>query len=147
MGVALAIFLFAVPNQPLPGPSSKPEDGPRVLLDVGLVMALSLSCGPLLQGDYVFVILPGLFGSVMLACMRTGYPAEILWLSVIAWCVGLLSTVLPVTIKFLEPYVWSLPLRGITILGTARVCVSLFIATILAAAVLWSDRKSEKVIY
>ena len=72
MGVALAIFLFAVPNQPLPGPSSKPEDGPRVLLEVGLVMALSLSCGPLLQGDYEFVILPGLFGSVMLARMSVG---------------------------------------------------------------------------
>jgi Glycosyltransferase family 87 len=146
IGVALATFLFAVPNQSIVTPVSRPDDGPRALLEVGLVMALSLSCGPLLEGDYIFLFLPGLVGTVMLARMRSGQSARILWLSAIAWCVGLLALVPPVTFRFLEPYLWSLPLSGFTILGTARVCVSLFIASILAAVVLWHDRRDEKLL-
>jgi hypothetical protein len=141
VGVALATFLFAVSNESAIGPSSK-LDGPRALLEVGIVMALSLSCGPLLEGDYEFVILPGLFGAVMLVLIR---PERIvrrrtMWLSIVAWCLGLASVGLPITVKFLEPYTWSLPVSGLAIFGTGRVCVSLFIASILSAAALWHDR-------
>jgi hypothetical protein len=148
IGVALAIFLFAVPRQPLVRSSSRLDDGPRALLEVGLVMALSLSCGPLLQGDYIFLVLPGLFGTVMLARIRMGENREhrVLWLATVAWGVGLAALAPPLTIKFLEPYTWSLPLAGLTILGTARVCVSLFAAAMLCAAALQYDRKSEKLL-
>lgn len=148
IGVALATFLFAVPNQPIHGPFSRPDDGPRALLETGLVLALSLSCGPLLEGDYMFLILPGLVGTVMLACNRRAEYAQrrLLWLSAIAWCAGLAAIAPPITIKFLEPYTWSLPVGGAANLVSARVCVSLFVASILAAVVLWHDRKDEKLL-
>ena len=141
IGAALIIFLRTVPSQPIVRPSSRPNDGLYALLEVGLVMALSLSCGPLLEGDYVFFMLPGLFATVMLACIQIkDYQRRILWLSAAAWFVGLAAVVPPITVKILEPYVWSLKLSGLTILGTARVCVSLFIAAMLYAAALRRDR-------
>jgi hypothetical protein len=148
VGLALATFLFAVPSQPSVRLSSGLDDGPRALLEVGVTLALALSCGPLMEGDHVFVVLPGLFGAAMLAQNRMGGSSQhrILWLSaVIAWCVALCAVVPPLTVKFLEPYTWSIPLSGLKILGTGRVCTTLFVAAILSAAALWQDRKFERV--
>ena len=61
------------------------------------------------------VLLPGLFGAAVLTrmSMKEGAQHRTLWFfAVIAWAVALSAVFAPFTVKFLEPYTWSAPLKG-----------------------------------
>lgn len=103
------------------------------MLAAGIVIAAIMACGPTYYGDYIYLLLPGLFGAYFIASGgrdRTG------WLAVTAtWCMAVYSLALPISIRLTDTYRWS-QLHGMTHLagiqnGTVAMVCAIVSSTLL----------------
>jgi hypothetical protein len=106
-------------------------------------LGLAASCGPLMEGDHIFIFLPGLVGAGLIAQMRLcqGAPDANYWLAITAaWGVALVTLFVPPHVRLLEPYNWK-NISGIAILASGRLGITLYFAALLSAFALWYERK------
>jgi hypothetical protein len=81
------------------------------MLAAGIVVAATISCGPTFYGDYVYLLLPGAFGSYLISLREA---EQVRWLAATAiWCVALYTLVLPLSVHYTDTYHWT-QLQGIS---------------------------------
>lgn len=104
------------------------------MLAAGVVIAAIMACGPTYYGDYIYLLLPGLFGAYFIASGgrdRTG------WLAVTAiWCVAVYSLALPISIRLTDTYRWS-QLHGMTHLAGIQNGTVAMVCAIVSSALLY----------
>jgi hypothetical protein len=135
--VALAayIFLQAVDTRQ----HKNEDDWPRTLLEIGITLGLFMACGPFTENDHVFVLLPGLFGAVLM-CIQS---ADRRWLIAAGlWAFAFVSLVLPVGVyQFMPPY-WP-KLEGLAILRSIHYGLAFYVAATYSGLLLWSERQAQ----
>ncbi len=136
VGVALCIFLLAVDRRP-----HREEGGwPRTLVEIAVTLGLFMACGPFTENDHLFVLLPGLFGSVLLY-MSSG---ERRWAIASAlWLIAFINLFLPIGLYQFRPPFWP-KLEGIMILRSIHYGLIFFIAAAYSGWLLRSDRLGRR---
>lgn len=118
------------------------EVGAHDLLEVGLTLGLVMSCGPLMEGPHMFMLLPGLFGAAMLAQTRwrANAPTKWWWLAAAAsWSLIFAFFTIPISTPVVAPFSWG-RLSGLEILVTAKFGFLTAFACISSALALWQER-------
>lgn len=95
------LTLIGIPRHPLTSFQRSAARG-RLLLEVGLLMALTLLMGPYSTGSEFSLLLPGLAGTIMIARDRRLYPimVRLLWsVAAISWSALLLVRLSPISIS------------------------------------------------
>ncbi len=147
VGVAVWAYLYAVPaGTPLREPPEQSRQ--RSLLELGLLIALSLSCGPLSLGDHLFVALPVLAASLMFTArsFANNSPNRFLWVTVcIAWGLAFIVLLSPVRLPFEvgNPDTWGTKAEGLWIFISGRHGIAMMVASLLTAYVIRRDRSEN----
>lgn len=104
------------------------------MLAAGVVIAAIMACGPTYYGDYIYLLLPGVFGAYFIA---SGGQDRMGWLAVTAiWCVAVYSLALPISIRLTDTYRWS-QLHGITHLAGIQNGTVAMVCAIVSSALLY----------
>jgi len=144
--VLLAALVFLMGVKPAPfqaDPDS--EKGARALLGVGITLALAMACGPLFEGDHLYILAPGLVGSMMLARRRLSEHAPNARLHLVSatmWVLAFILLLSPLGIKLLRPHLWG-PVDGIKTLLSLRNGAAFFAAAAVSAWVLWREQRAS----
>jgi hypothetical protein len=136
--VALAFYVFfqSVQDQKYPGD----RGGPRTLLEVAITLALFMACGPFMEGDHIFVLLPGLFGAMLL--FSATYDRR--WLIASAlWLLAFANLFLPYGLNQFRPPYWP-KLEGVMILRSLHYGLIFFVAAAWSGFMLRSDRLKDR---
>ncbi|MBS0251957.1 MAG: DUF2029 domain-containing protein [Proteobacteria bacterium] len=132
VALAIYIFVYAVSEQKNVGD----RGGPKTFLEIAITLALFMACGPFMEGDHVFVLLPGLFGALLLyfgSYDRRWLVASVLWLLAFA------NLFLPIGVNQFRPPYWP-KLEGLMILRSLHYGLIFFVAAAYSGFVLHSDR-------
>jgi hypothetical protein len=140
LSVALIVFLFvmfarALLPQPR-WPTALRETPALLLAEVGLLVGLTMTYGPMTERDHFFMLVPGLVGVILLA--QQGHDNQALskgWWGVIAgWAIffALQASPIKLNLGVAPAETWS-RLAGPGILWTGQVGVMLLLITVLLA--------------
>ncbi|TXN76095.1 DUF2029 domain-containing protein [Methylobacterium sp. WL18] len=145
--LAIMIFLAAVPlRRGIAGSAREIPNAGQSLAEIGLTVGLALSCGPLLEGDHLILIWPGLYGAVLCAQrVRTDAGVEHRrWLlAATGWCAVFWVFALPVIVPFVASPTWPV-LNGAQILLSGRNGITVFLACLLTLSALRAGVASRK---
>jgi len=85
LGLLLALFVLAVPR----GGAAARDTAALLLVEVGVVLGLTMSYGPLTENDHLYVLLPALAGAALMARRHTVTPggAWAWWAATAVWAV------------------------------------------------------------
>lgn len=132
VALAFYFFIYGVNDQKNIGD----RGGPKTLLEIAITLALFMACGPFMEGDHVFVLLPGLFGAILLALGsddRRWLIASALWLLAFA------NLFLPIGVNQFRPPYWP-KLEGLMILRSIHYGLIFFVAAAYSSFILHADR-------
>lgn len=133
IGTAVALFLAGI------APAEKRDRSAVSLLEIGIALALFMAAGPLMEGDHLFLLLPGFFGAILVCLDRDG---ERRWVVACAlWAVAFTNLFLPLALNQFTPHLWP-PLQGLTHLRGLQNGMFFFVAAGYSAALLFLDRQS-----
>jgi hypothetical protein len=142
VATASILTLCAVPRSPIPDNAIASGEGPISLVHIGILLGFALSCGPLMEGSHIFLVIPGLVGVAMMARRRlsAGAPSSDLWVVITGvWCLALITLAVPPALALFQPHTWGKQ-SGVYILASGRLGISLYVATLLTALTLWRER-------
>jgi hypothetical protein len=99
-----------------------------------------MACGPFTENDHIFVLLTGLFGSLLLYISS----GDRRWgLATGLWLIAFINLFLPVGLDQFRPPLWP-KLEGITILRSIHYGLIFFIAAAYSGWLLRSDRLASR---
>jgi hypothetical protein len=142
---AAVVVLRLTPARPI----GRVEGAERatILLHAGLVYAFALGLGPLTQGDYLFYVVPGCAGVLLVAAERhaAGGRLSTRWSVVrVIWLAAFVQVFLPWLwywgIAFPDDWV---PIGGLRLLLTGRVGASLVICAAALAVVMNEEQRAR----
>jgi hypothetical protein len=141
LAAALAVLVFVVAVASRPGREDAQTgrlDAGQALAEIGLTVALALSCGPLLEGDHLILIWPALYGAVL--CAQRAEPqagtARGRWIVAAAlWCTVFWVFALPKLPYFVAAVTWPV-LEGPQILMSGRNGILVFLACLATSSAL-----------
>jgi hypothetical protein len=141
---ALIIFVTAVPRRI--DQFALEEGTHAVFAEVGLLLGLTMSIGPLMEGSHLLLLVPGVVATLSIAIRYVSqqHTSRAIWwweiASIVVFLIWLTSPV-NINVGLPSPYAWT-PLTGLSILLTSTVGFYLFAMSILLAQALRRQRKT-----
>jgi hypothetical protein len=103
------------------------------MLAAAIVVAAIMSCGPTFYGDYVYLLLPGAFGSYFISLSETDRARWFVGTAI--WCAALYALVLPLSVRYTDTYHWS-QLKGISHLAGLHNGLAALLCAMLSSVLL-----------
>ena len=113
------------------------------MVQMATVLGFALSCGPLMESPHCYMLLPGVFGSVLLAQRRWRENAATKWhwtAAALAWSLTMFWLVFPITLPVINLYMLG-HVSGPMLLITVKMGLSVLASCVLTTVALVGDRR------